>query len=354
MRIGVVVHGPEVIDSGKALEWLNYLGTLGEVHARLGGVMGAVAVIDAGLDDRIDIGRRELVSEATASLLPEVDILFLLNLGKTRQSGLAFGEKVLGKLRPPTVPVIQIDDGFVVAWGEEAKPIASEVAGRLSMDLLERPWPELLLPDRRLIDAVCPGESVWIDGLVVGRANSERVVIIQGDNGLQFEGMEVKESGLKRLGQVDLAGALIRSGTVRRTMGRARQLQRRRGSSALLIDHCAEASFHQVAENEDIAVAVTVGDDTTRVAGDMLYRFGIPIIGLTDGDEDGICRHGLLAKGSVVITLAPGNDDVVGAEVRERIFEGRREIRLRDRHSLLDRVLEIAADRLISARRIDD
>ena len=40
MKIGVVIHGPEVIDSGQAEKVLNKLSDLGEVKAELGGTMG--------------------------------------------------------------------------------------------------------------------------------------------------------------------------------------------------------------------------------------------------------------------------------------------------------------------------
>ena len=34
----------------------------------------------------------------------------------------------------------------------------------------------------------------------------------------------------------------------------------------------------------DADLVVTAGDDTTLIASDILYRFNIPIVGITDGD----------------------------------------------------------------------
>ena len=47
MEIGVVVHGPNIIDSNWALKLINLLSGYGDVSARLGGTMGRTAVIDA-------------------------------------------------------------------------------------------------------------------------------------------------------------------------------------------------------------------------------------------------------------------------------------------------------------------
>ena len=58
MRIGVVVHGPNIIDSGYALKLIDLLKSYGDVSARLGGTMGRTAVIDASLEDVIDILER--------------------------------------------------------------------------------------------------------------------------------------------------------------------------------------------------------------------------------------------------------------------------------------------------------
>lgn len=44
----MVIHGPEVIDSGWAVKLLSYLTKFGRVEAALGGTMGRVAAIDAG------------------------------------------------------------------------------------------------------------------------------------------------------------------------------------------------------------------------------------------------------------------------------------------------------------------
>ena len=55
MNIGIVVHGPNIIDSGYALKLINLIGEYGDVSVRLGGTMGRTAVIEKSLEDIIDI-----------------------------------------------------------------------------------------------------------------------------------------------------------------------------------------------------------------------------------------------------------------------------------------------------------
>lgn len=95
MRIGVVVHGPNIIDSGYALKLIDLLGEYGQVTARLGGTMGRTAVIDASLEDIINI-RKKLVPSDSLKIFhdDEVDVIFLLNYGKSDVTGQVFGYKV--------------------------------------------------------------------------------------------------------------------------------------------------------------------------------------------------------------------------------------------------------------------
>ena len=48
LKIGVIVHGPTIIDKGYAKKIINLLSNYGVVSARLGGTMGRTAVIEIG------------------------------------------------------------------------------------------------------------------------------------------------------------------------------------------------------------------------------------------------------------------------------------------------------------------
>ena len=88
MKIGVVVHGPQMLDSGYAEKIMDLLGRYGEVKARLGGTMGRTAVFDAQLETKIDISQKLLPSQSIQRFLDEdVDVIFLLDYGKSSVTG---------------------------------------------------------------------------------------------------------------------------------------------------------------------------------------------------------------------------------------------------------------------------
>jgi hypothetical protein len=70
---------------------------------------------------------------------------------------------------------------------------------------------------------------------------------------------------------------------------------------------------------------ITVGDDTTLISSDILYRFDIPIIGITDGDLDKVVEDGFKVKDSIIFEVESGFDDIVGKDIKKKIFNGGRE-----------------------------
>ena len=139
MEIGVVVHGPGIVDSGWAEKIIDILSNFGNVSCRLGGTMGRTAVIDAGLEDVIDISLKLLPSQSLELFNREhADVIFLLNYGKSPETGRVFGYKVFTHyfkqisnedflatnhkpLYESSIPVIQIErpgeeDGAIISW----------------------------------------------------------------------------------------------------------------------------------------------------------------------------------------------------------------------------------------------
>ena len=316
-EIAVIVHGPEAVDSGLVLWVIEKASSLGHVQARVGGAAAVAAVIDAGLENVISIESRELPSLAISQALEVSDLVLLVNHGKGRASALAFGELVMSKVPRAAVPVVQVDDGLTVIWSGEDASLSGipDLFGNEVLDLrLRAPVPDG--PCRRL-NGVLPGESVWINGHVIGRAVREEVSIGQGQAGeLVTEGLELKPTGVSRLGSFDLRTAIIRSGHIRRTKAAPRSLMSK-GEVVCLIDHCAEEAVYRC---RDAAYVVTVGDDTSKIASSLLFRLGVPVIAITDGDEDGISNEELFYPGSYVFRLEPGNDDQVGAIIAAEHF----------------------------------
>ena len=95
--LGIIIHGPEVIDEGEAEKALKTLKEAGfGVEAALGGITGKTAVIDAGMRHVIDISKNMKPSEVMADFVKrKIDFIVLLNHAKTEDSGFMLGEGIL-------------------------------------------------------------------------------------------------------------------------------------------------------------------------------------------------------------------------------------------------------------------
>lgn len=401
MKISLVIHGPEVIDSGEAKRVLEKLSRMGTVEARLGGTMGKTAVLDAGLENAIDISRHQKPSACIESLFETSDLVCLLNRGKTIETGKAFGEMVAARLREPEMkPLIQIEspesnDGKMIHLNKKAGEYLEKLSEILGLPV-ESPLPlrnpvfqnsivqnsivqnsivqnsivqNLVFVEKcqatgkirviRKLSGVFPGENILVNGTVIGKALSSQVSIVS-ENGfiVAIEGGEIKEHGLEKLHNyekrdpVDLAKAWVKSGNLRRSnffpLQARKQNARGRDSGfsscpdagrVVLIDHAAEYTFELAADAE---LAVTVGDDTTAIAGDILYRLGIPILGITDGDCDNLACRTTICPGSIVLRLAAGNDDILGKKLKQELLGGEDYAVLVDIHAFKEDVLKLA------------
>ena len=104
-------------------------------------------------------------------------------------------------------------------------------------------------------------------------------------------GGELKEHGIEKLGEVDLKSAIIKTGLLRKSEVVPRVINPSKDSNRFrvaFLNHAAE----DVYKFKNLDYVVTIGDDTTLVAADILYRFGIPVIGITDGDIDKVVEKG--------------------------------------------------------------
>ena len=225
MKIGVVVHGPNVIDSGYALKLINLLGEYGEVKARLGGTMGRTAVIDAGLENVIDISRKLVPSDCLKIFHDNhVDVIFLLNYGKSDVTGQVFGYKVynhyIEKISDNNIAIIQIerpgeDDGSIICWNHELD-ISYELSEKLDLAIItpQEVYDNHIRQDdagvnQRIVHGVSPGENIMVNSVVIGKTNSDKLTLIARDNHIvDIRGGELKPHGLEKLGnEVILAEA---------------------------------------------------------------------------------------------------------------------------------------------------
>jgi hypothetical protein len=360
MKIGVVVHGPEIVDSGHAQNFLNFLEDYGTVLARLGGTMGRTAVIDAHLEDRIDISQKLFPSQSVDKFMDEnCEVIFLINYGKSSVTGHAFGYKVYHNCQSHP-PLIQMErpgeeDGSVVAWREDQEKLADEISVKIGLDLVspdairerlfsEDPCQEVSSTICRKIAGVSPEENIFVNGIVIGKSTSSEVAIV-AENGMitQLIGGELKEHGVEKLGTVELEKAIVKTGLLRKSRVKPRILKSEKSNVNFTIsylNHAAEDIYRL--KNADMVV--TVGDDTTLVAADILYRFNVPIIGITDGDLDKVVEEGFTAEGSLIVELESGLDDLVGDKIFSELFNHEETIEIENIENFKSKLLQIISN----------
>ncbi|WP_410509142.1 DUF2117 domain-containing protein [Methanosarcina hadiensis] len=383
MKISLVIHGPEVIDSGEAKIILEKLSCLGEVKAELGGTMGKAAVLDAGLEKTIDITRHLKPSVCIEEFFETSDLVCLLNRGKTLETGMIFGSKVASRIKEPEKkPLIQIESpgnsfGRLIPLNKKAASCVEKLSRKLGVPA-ENPIPfhnPVFIETcpktgktriTREISGVLPGENIFVNGIVIGKALSPEIRIIS-ENGFitAIEGGEIKDHGLEKIhnyekrGPVDLTKAWIKSGDIRRSISLFPDARKQSDSAqkpdfsyrnragngsitsgkVVLIDHDAEKSFELAAGAE---LVVTVGDDTTAIAGDILFRFGIPIIGITDGDCDNVICETKTSPGSIILRLSQGSDDIVGRKTKQELLKGQNSAVFKNLPAFKENVLKLA------------
>ncbi|MBN1763326.1 MAG: DUF2117 domain-containing protein [Methanomicrobia archaeon] len=389
--VGLLVHGPEVVDEGeveRALEALKEAGFT--VEAALGGITGKTAVIDAGMQRVIDISKDMRPSEVIDDFLQRgIDFILLANHAKTEESGFVLGEGILknflkrSKGKETNLSFVQLEysSRILIRW--LVKPGDEHVYGTIRGVFSEFEAREPYKPESRCkkesglvyreIRGVHPGEKIVVDGVIIGTASSEsgtnRVTLVVKDgNIVELVGGTLIAHNLEKLPPLDLEREMVKTASViRRTtpkrVERGELQNNPRTKKLVCFFFTVETLFPKLARADcAVAVAVTIGDDTTSIAGDILKRFGIPMIGITDGDADGLITGiesgaleeyaQFLPQGSVIIRLKPETDDVIGERVKEDIFKGSDEIVLDGDietriEELKHRILELAKDDII-------
>jgi len=395
--LGLLIHGPEVIDEDEARKAIETLKKAGfEVEAALGGITGKTAVIDAGMRHVIDISKDLKPSEVVKDFVERgVDFIVLVNHAKTEESGFVFGEGVLrnfidrgGAKQNLSFVQLEYSSRIIIRW--LLKPVDENIYRKITevFSGFEEREPSKLESRYkknahsnlvyREIRGVHPGEKIVVDGVVIGmsspsRENKNSSVTLVAKEGeiVKIVGGTLIKHNLEKLPPLDLERELIKTATVIRrtkpkkigTEGVSREGKRKRKKMACFF--CTvENLFPKIedANDADVEVAVTIGDDTTSIAGDILKRFDIRMIGITDGDADGLIAgiesgaleeyEKFLPPDSVIIRLKPERDDIIGERVKEEIFKGGEEIELKGDvekqfEKLKHRVLDLAKEDII-------
>jgi len=301
----MVVHGPEPFDQGDVACLLD---TFGPCRVLVAGVMGRTAAEESGIPcEYCGVPPSMVFAHLTGPA-------FLLNRGKTPDSGRIFGEIVAGRLKGGLVHVECASD-TVFCWNGGDQVLAGELARVLGYDRVAARAVARPSEAGRTIRGCIPGEPVCVNGIVIGRATAAEVVLRNAGGEVEaVSGLDVKPHGLEKLrrsGCVDLASAWCKSGHIRqKDPERAAGLQKT--GRIVLLDHCAHR-FYDLVTPETCGV-LAIGDDTTTVAGHIAGHLGIPVLGVTDGDPDGVVG-GTFPPGSLVLEAIAGRDDEIGLTI---------------------------------------
>jgi hypothetical protein len=310
----MVVHGPEAFDQGDVAFLQDLLSPGKTVVA---GVMARTAAEESGLPVTFD---GDVPSSVIARTGGKV---FLVNHGKTTESGRIFGEIVASHL-PTGRPLVQLEcsSRTVYVWNGGDLEFARILAKETGFSLVEAASGPRAEGEYREIRGCIPGEAVLVQGIVIGTALAEKVVIRSGDGGIEaVTGLRPKAHGLEKLAraeQIDLSRAWCKSGPVRKAPPQ-------RGGTApgegriIVIDHCGHDLYRSI--TPDTCGVLAIGDDTTAVCGHICSHRGIPVFGVVDGDMDGLLSAGF-SPGSAVVEVLEGRDDEVGRELAALTPEG--------------------------------
>lgn len=366
-NIAIVVHGPGIVDTGYAKKIIDLLSDYGNTTAILGGTMGRTAVIDASLEDTINIEKKLLPSQSISYLSKDNDIVFLLNYGKSTITGHTFGYKVFNKT--DNAPLVQIErpgenDGCIIIWNDEIDiQLAETISNILELPIISKSKATGMVESltgyssedniiKRKVAGVSAGENIMMNGIIIGKATDNHLIIYSKDNQIiQMDGGEIKQHGLEKLGKVDLSTAIIKTGLLRKSNNikpRIIKKEKTQRITAVYLDHAADDIYQYKDEN----IIVSVGDDTTLLSSDILYRFNTPIIGITDGDLDKIVEEGFKLENSLIIQVESGYDDIMGRLIFEEIFHNNIVIEVESFDKLKENILKLL-DENISYNIID-
>jgi len=303
----MIVHGAEAFDRGDVRLMKSCFPVNRIIVA---GVMGRTAAEESAIECSCPgTPPSEIIMEQNRNRC------FLLNHAKTAESGRLFGEIVARRLDGHGFVHVEASNGTVFCWdgGDRAlsESIADEIGYAVEYSSSEEHTGSA---DHRCIRGCIASEPVLVNGIVIGRAISEMVEIGLSDGKIvPVSGIEPKEHGLEKLdGRIsDLSKAWCKSGKVRDSSPVVKKPCRSRGMVEV-IDHSGFDCYGLL--HGETAGILSVGDDTTAVCGHICSHRGIPVLGITDGDGDGIVEPAF-TSGSLVVMALDERDDDLGKEV---------------------------------------
>jgi hypothetical protein len=303
----MIVHGPEAFDQGDVHRLMDQLEPNLLIVA---GVMGRTAAEESGIPFLHH-------PHPPSTILGAIDARenpFLVNRGKNPESGRIFGEIIAGRLDHARGLVqLECSSGTVYRWNDGSAAFAARLSETTGFSVVHARTPDASASSKRVIRGCCPGEAVFVNGVVIGEATGPTVVVESGDGDIRaVSGLRVKEHGIEKLmrqGPIDVTRAWCKSGPVRRKQPLMRTRTTHTGRIRV-VDHAGIELYREA--HEGVCGVLSIGDDTTAVCGHICAHLGIPVFGVVDGDADGIVDP-VYPPGSVVVEVIDGRDDDLGA-----------------------------------------
>ncbi len=308
-NISMVVHGPEPFDTGYIHQVIRKIRPAKVVVA---GVMARTAAEESGIDCQCT----GIPPSRIAELKDRTKPAFLLNHAKSQKSGLIFGNIIAERIGEET-GLIQVEcaDRSVILWNKGNRAVAEYLSEQLTYRFCKKQSEYSVIPGTREIRGCRPGEPVFVNGIIIGYANADTVVIREErGEAIAISGLLNKPHGfekLRRNGPLDITSAWCKSGIIRSKSPAESNIKCKSGNIAV-IDHAGCELYEKT--GPETCGLLSIGDDTTAVCGHIGSHLGIPVFGVTDGDADTILKPSY-PKDSVVIEVINGRDDETGAEI---------------------------------------
>jgi hypothetical protein len=306
----MVVHGPELFDQGDVRLLIDLLSPKRIIVA---GVMARTAAEESGLHVEFNALPPSRVIRALN------DPAFLVNRGKTAETGELFGNIVASRLDDNGLVQIECSGRMIYCWNNGNEELAESLSSRTGFRILSLKSTIYPKAGERKIRGCIPGEAVYVNGIVIGRAIADTVVIRKSGGRVEScYGLEPKFHGLEKLAFppcTDLSNVWCKSGAVRSGAPHRNGKAPFRGR-VLVIDHCGHEIYARMPE--ECCGVLAIGDDTTAVCGHICTHRGIPVLGITDGDRDTIVPSGFAPR-SVVVEVVGERDDEVGKEITGKV-----------------------------------
>lgn len=313
--IVLVVHGPEIFDAGE-VAWL--IERIRPDRSIVAGVMARTAAEESGLPVEFSgLPPSRIIRSLNGPVL-------LANHAKTPESGRIFGSIVASRLDDKALIQVECADRAVIVWNSGDRHLAAAISRQTGFPVSFLSCPTDHKGDERRIRGCLPGEPVYVNGIVIGKAAQETVVLRSGRDGIEVvSGLIPKPHGLEKLarpgGVPELSSAWCKSGSIRSGLPGGGSRKAPSWGRIVVIDHCGHEIYNRI--GPDCCGVLAIGDDTTAVCGHICAHRGIPVLGIIDGDRDAILPSAF-APGSVVCEALGERDDDVGKEVAGMAGDG--------------------------------